>query len=104
MHQKSCVPPAFLHQLLERAQLAGRDLQERAVIASTAPRGLGPVRAGVGSRLLWCSGTGREDGNPVGRVLSEHRQADSRRQGNSSAVDSMKSPPPEMAEIALGDV
>lgn len=43
MHQKCCVPPAFLHQLLERDQFTGRNFQEKAISASTAPLGLRPV-------------------------------------------------------------
>lgn len=39
------------------------------------------------SCLLWCSSTGRGDGNPVRRMPSENHQADSGGQGNISAVD-----------------
>ena len=53
VHQKSCVPPAFLHWLLERAQLAGRNFQERAIAARATLLGLGPVGAGTAAV---CSG------------------------------------------------
>ena len=51
--------------------------------------GIGAGRSRYCSCLLRCSSTGRGDGNPVQRMPSEHRQADSGGRGNISAVDAV---------------